>query len=52
MTDFWSNYKDITDQVLILYIISVIQYYTDIYYHKILFQICNFFRKQYIKSLI
>ena len=29
MADFWENYRDITDQVMILCVISVIQYYAD-----------------------
>lgn len=45
MADFWDYYKDITDQVLFLYIMLVIQYYADIYYHKIPCQISNLSRE-------
>ena len=34
IADFWDNYEDITDQVMILCVISVIQYYADIHYYK------------------
>ena len=52
MTDFWDNYKDITDQVMILCVILVTQYYADIHYYKTPCQISNFSREQYVKSLI
>ena len=52
MTDFWDNYKDITDQVMILCVISVIQYYADTHYHKTPCRISNFSGEQYVESLI
>lgn len=45
IANFWDNYKDITDQIMILNVISVNQYYTDIYYYETLCQISNFFGK-------
>ena len=41
MADFWENYRDITDQVMILCVISVIQYYADTHYHKTPCRISN-----------
>lgn len=41
-TDFWYEYKKIIDQVIILYIISVIEYDANIYYYKIFYWIPNF----------
>ena len=52
MADFWDNYKDITDQVMILCVISVIQYYADIHYYKTPCQISNLSGELYIESFI
>ena len=52
MADFWDNYKDITDQVMILCVISVIQYYADIHYYKTPCRISNLSGEQYVESLI
>ena len=41
MADFWDNYKGITDQAIILCVISVIQYYADIHYYKTPCRIAN-----------
>ena len=52
MVDFWDNYKDITDQVISLCVIAVIQYHTDTHYHKIPCQISNLSGEKYVESLI
>ena len=52
MADFWDYYKDITDQVIILYIISVIQYYANTYYYKTPYLISYLFEEKDIDSFI
>ena len=52
MADFWDNYKGITDQVMILCVILVIQYYGDINYYKTPCRISNLSEEQYLESLI
>ncbi len=52
MINFWDNYKDIIDQVIILCVIAVIQYYADIHYYKTPCQISNLSGEKYVENLI
>ena len=52
MADFWDYCKDITDQVLIFCVISVMQHYADAHYNQTPCRISNLSGGQYVESLI
>lgn len=52
MPTFWENYDQVVEQLLILCIISAVQYYAESHYNKIPCRISNLSGEEYVESII